>query len=103
MATANRQVKLARRRAPGLVTRDVSAIEDSPLREPGPGEFRVKTAFVSLDPAMRGWINEGRSYVPPVAVGDVMRGYAVGRVDASNHPEFKPGDAVQGLSGAQQY
>ena len=103
MATANRQVKLARRPAPGLVTRDVFAIEDSPLPEPGPGEFRVKTAFVSLDPAMRGWINEGRSYVPPVAVGDVMRGYAVGRVDASNHPEFKPGDAVQGLFGVQQY
>ena len=52
---------------------------------------------------MRGWINEGKSYVPPVAIGDVMRSYSVGVIDASNHPDFKVGDAVQGLLGVQQY
>ena len=103
MTVANRQVKLARRPEPGLITPDVFAIEDSPIPEPGPGEFRVKVEFVSLDPAMRGWINEGRSYVPPVPLGDVMRAFAVGYVDVSSHPDFKPGDAVQGRLGAQQY
>ncbi len=100
---ANRQVKLAKRPAPGLVTKDVFTIADAPLVEPGPGEIRVKIAYVSLDPAMRGWINEGRSYVPPVAIGDVMRAYSVGIVDASSNPAFKVGDAVQGLLGVQQY
>jgi hypothetical protein len=63
----------------------------------------VKIEYVSLDPAMRGWVAEGRSYIEPVPVGAVMRGYAVGHVEASNHPDFKPGDAVQGLFGVQQY
>jgi NADPH-dependent curcumin reductase len=103
MNTLNRQVKLARRPPPGLLTRDVFSVEEAPIAEPGSGEFRVAVKFVSLDPAMRGWINEGRSYVPPVPVGGVMRAYAAGYVEASNHPEFKPGDAVQGLFGVQQY
>ena len=103
MSDANRQVKLARRPAPGPLTRDVFSIEDGPIPEPGPGQFRVKIEYVSLDPAMRGWVNEGRSYVEPVPVGGVMRGYAAGHVEVSNHPDFKPGDAVQGLFGVQQY
>ena len=103
MSNTNRQVKLARRPAPGPLTRDVFTIEDGPIPEPGPGQFRVKIEYVSLDPAMRGWVNEGRSYIEPVPVGAVMRGYAAGYVEVSNHPEFKPGDAVQGLFGVQQY
>ena len=103
MSDANRQVKLARRPAPGPLTRDVFSIEDGPIPEPGPGQFRVKIEYVSLDPAMRGWVNEGRSYVEPVPIGGVMRGYAAGYVEFSNHPDFKPGDAVQGLFGVQQY
>lgn len=99
----NRQVRLAKRPSPGLVTPDVFSIEDQPLAEPGDGEIRIKVAYISLDPAMRGWINDGRSYVPPVAIGEVMRAYAVGVVDASKHPKFQVGDAVQGLIGAQQY
>jgi NADPH-dependent curcumin reductase CurA len=58
---------------------------------------------VSLDPAMRGWVNESKSYVKPVPLGDVMRAYAAGIVDASSHPDFAVGDAVQGLLGVQQY
>jgi NADPH-dependent curcumin reductase len=99
---SNRMVKLARRPA-GMVKRDDFRIEDGPVPEPSAGEFRVKVAYVSLDPAMRGWINEGRSYVPPVAIGETMRGYAVGTVEASNNPGFKPGDAVMGLFGVQRY
>ena len=99
----NRQVKLVRRPRPGMLTRDVFAIEDSARPEPVAGQFRVKVAYVSLDPAMRGWVNDAKSYVPPVGLGEVMRAYAVGLVDASNHPDFKVGDAVQGLFGVQQY
>lgn len=101
--TTNRQAKLIARPKPGLFTPDIFAIEDAPLAEPGPGEFRVKIEVISCDPAMRGWVNEGKSYVAPVALGDVMRAYSAGHIDASNHPDFKVGDAVQGLFGVQQY
>ena len=99
----NRQVKLARRPQPGMLTPDVFTIEDGPVPEPGEGQFRVKVEYISLDPAMRGWVNDAKSYVPPVGIGEVMRAYAVGRVEASSHPDFKTGEAVQGLFGAQQY
>jgi NADPH-dependent curcumin reductase CurA len=99
---SNRMVKLARRPV-GMVQHEDFKVEDGPVPEPGPGEFRVKVAYVSLDPAMRGWISEGRSYVPPVAIGETMRSYAVGTVEASNNPGFKPGDAVMGLFGVQRY
>jgi NADPH-dependent curcumin reductase CurA len=99
----NRQAVLVARPKPGLIPRDIFAFRDTAVPEPGPGQFRVKVAYISLDPAMRGWINAGRSYVPPVAIGDVMRAYAVGVVEASHHPEFKAGDAVQGLFGVQRY
>ncbi len=102
MAT-NRVCKLVKRPPPGLVKPDIFAVEDVALAAPGPGEFRVKIGYISLDPAMRGWINEGKSYVAPVGLGDVMRAYSVGVIDASNHPGFKVGEAVQGLLGVQQY
>ena len=73
------------------------------MPQPGPGEFRVKVEYISLDPAMRGWMSEGRSYVPPVGLGDVMRAYAAGTVEASNNPSFKEGYAVQGMFGVQKY
>lgn len=101
--TTNRQVKLAKRPQPGMLARDAFVVEEGPVPEPAPGQFRVKVHYVSLDPAMRGWVSDAKSYVPPVGVGEVMRAYAVGIVDASQHPDFKVGDAVQGLFGVQQY
>jgi NADPH-dependent curcumin reductase CurA len=59
--------------------------------------------YVSLDPAMRGWMNEGRSYVEPVGIGDVMRAGGVGRVIASKNPGFAEGDHVVGMFGVQEY
>src|SRR5262245_57351404 len=99
---SNRMVRLVRRPV-GMVRREDFTIEDGPVPEPGAGEFRVRIAYVSLDPAMRGWMSEGRSYVPPVALGEVMRAYAVAIVEVSNNPGFKPGDAVMGLFGVQRY
>jgi NADPH-dependent curcumin reductase CurA len=99
---SNRMVRLARRPV-GMVKREDFTIEDGPVPEPGAGEFRVRIAYISLDPAMRGWMSEGRSYAPPVALGEVMRAYAVGTVEASNNPGFRPGDAATGLFGVQRY
>jgi NADPH-dependent curcumin reductase len=99
---SNRMVKLARRPV-GMAKREDFSIEDGPVPQPGPGEFRVKIEYISLDPAMRGWMNDAKSYVAPVGLGDVMRAYAAGTIEASNNPAFKPGDAVQGLFGVQRY
>ena len=103
MSSMNAQIKLVRRPKPGMITPDCFARVDAVPPSPGPGEFRVKVHYVSLDPAMRGWVNDAKSYVPPVGIGEVMRAYAVGIVDASEHPGFKVGEAVQGLFGVQQY
>jgi NADPH-dependent curcumin reductase len=99
---SNRMVGLARRPV-GMAKREDFTIEDGPVPEPGPGEFRVRVEYVSLDPAMRGWMAEGKSYVPPVGLGEVMRAYAAGIVETSNNPAFKPGDAAQGMFGVQRY
>jgi NADPH-dependent curcumin reductase CurA len=103
MTAMNRQVRLVSRPEPGPFRPENFAIEEHEIGAPGEGEFRVKVAYVSLDPAMRGWVNAAKSYVAPVRIGDVMRAYAVGTVDASNHPDFKAGEAVQGIFGVQQY
>ena len=100
--TTNRVARLAQRPV-GLVKREDFEFGDEAVPEPGDGEFRVKTEFISLDPAMRGWVAEGRSYVKPVGIGDIMRAYAAGTVEASNHPHFQEGDAVVGLFGVNEY
>ena len=76
---------------------------EEPLGEPGDGQFLVKVLYVSLDPAMRGWINEARSYIPPVGIGEVMRAGAAGRVIASKNDKFAVGDDVVGAFGMQEY
>jgi NADPH-dependent curcumin reductase CurA len=68
-----------------------------------PGEILVRNLFLSLDPAMRGWMNEGKSYVPPVPLGDVMRGGAIGAVVHSMNDKFSRGDLVSGLFGWCEY
>jgi NADPH-dependent curcumin reductase CurA len=86
-----------------MATRADFSIEDGPVPEPGAGEFRVRIACISLDPAMRGWMNDAKSYVAPVKIGEVMRAGAAGIVEKSNHPAFAVGDAVQGMFGVQTY
>ena len=100
--TANRTVRLAKRPT-GMPERDIWTIADEAMPTPGPGEVLVRVDYSSLDPAMRGWLNEGRSYIPPVGIGEVMRAGAVGEVIASNDPGFKPGDAVSGQFGIQKF
>ncbi len=98
----NRQVRLASRPV-GMPTRANWQFVDEPLPEPVPGGVLVKTLMLSLDPAMRGWMNEGRSYIEPVGIGQVMRAGGIGRVIASNNAGFAVGDHVSGQLGVQQY
>ncbi|MEH6405284.1 MAG: NADP-dependent oxidoreductase, partial [Sneathiella sp.] len=67
------------------------------------GEVVVKVHYVSLDPAMRGWMNDAKSYIAPVGIGEVMRAGTVGEVVESNNPAFAVGDSVTGYHGVQQY
>ena len=73
----------------------------APLKE---GEILVEQSHVSLDPAMRGWMNDNRSYIPPVGIGEVMRAGSVGKViETKGDTKFKVGDYVSGWGGVQQY
>jgi NADPH-dependent curcumin reductase len=98
----NRQFKLISRPV-GLVKRGDFEFATVPVVEPGPGQVLVKVQYISLDPAMRGWMNEGRSYIPPVGLGEVMRAGGIGQVVASNDPSLAVGDTVTGLTGVQDY
>lgn len=102
MTTANHQVRLAKRPS-GLPTRDVWSFTSEPVREPREGAVLVKTLALSLDPAMRGWMNEGKSYIEPVGLGEVMRAGGIGKVIASNNPAFREGDLVSASLGVQEY
>jgi NADPH-dependent curcumin reductase CurA len=102
MDDVNHQFRLAARPV-GLPQPSDWQYTEEPVPEPGDGEVLVKILYISLDPAMRGWMNDGRSYIAPVGIGDVMRALAAGKVVASNHPGLVPGDHVTGLLGVQEY
>ena len=101
-ALTNHQVRLASRPV-GLPTRANWSFTSESVAEPGPGGVLVKTLYLSLDPAMRGWMNEGKSYIEPVAIGAVMRAGGVGRVMASRNPHFAVGDYVNAGLDVQEY
>jgi len=86
-----------------MVKRSDFDFVQAPVPQPGDGEVLIRNRYLSLDPAMRGWMNEGKSYIPPVAIGEVMRAGAAGEVVASNHPRFAVGDSVVGVLGVQDY
>jgi len=76
---------------------------DSPIPEPGQGQILVRTLYLSLDPTNRIWMSDMEQYMPPVQLGDVMRGGTIGVVEQSNNPDFKPGEIVTGIAGWQEY
>jgi NADPH-dependent curcumin reductase CurA len=102
MSPINHQVRLAARPSGVPQASDWSMVEE-PLPTPGAGELVVAISHISLDPAMRGWMNAGASYIEPVEIGAVMRAGAVGRVIASEHPGFAVGEHVYGAFGVQEY
>lgn len=102
MTDTNRQVRLASRPT-GWVTEDNFTFTDEPVPEPAEGQVLVRNVWLSVDPYMRGRMNDVKSYVPPFAVGEVLTGGAVGQVAASRNPAFAEGDWVNGLLGWERY
>ena len=102
MSKGNLQIRLAARPV-GLPRESDFEIIERPVPEPAEGEVLVRNIYLSLDPAMRGWMDDRPSYIPPVALGDVMRGLTAGEVVESRDDRFSPGDRVQGALGWQQF
>jgi NADPH-dependent curcumin reductase len=102
MQGTNRQVRLASRPT-GMVDDGTFEVVEEPIAELGPGEYLVRIAYLSIDPTNRVWIREEPSYLPPVGIGEVMRGGAVGEVVESRNDEFPVGAPVLGMLGWQEY
>src|SRR5208283_2896055 len=102
MAAANKQVLLVSR-PQGWVTEDNFRIVDTPVTKPDTGEVLVRNEWLSLDPYMRGRMNDVKSYAPSVGLGEVMVGQTVGEVIESRDPRFRPGDNVLTQLGWQLY
>ena len=101
-ALQNRLFRLIKRPV-GEPKRDDFAFAVEPVSALTAGQLLVKTLYLSLDPAMRGWMNDGKSYIAPVGLGEVMRAGGVGTVIESNHPKFQVGDTVSGMLNVQEY
>lgn len=100
--TVNRQVILTSR-PHGIPDARHFQIIESALPEIAEGQFLIRNLYLSVEPAMRGWVNAAANYSEPVPLGAVMRSFATGRVQMSRHPDFKAGDVVTGLFGWQEY
>ena len=98
----NRRIVLASRPAGKPATSNFR-IEEEPITQPADGQLLLRTLYLSLDPYMRGRMSDAPSYAPPVAVGDVMVGGTICRVEASRHPDFAPGDVVLAYTGWQDF
>ncbi len=98
----NRQITLAARPQGFPKDSDFQLVE-SPIPEPGDGQFLVGCEYLSVDPYMRGRMNDAKSYAEPVKIGEVMGGECVGKILKSNHPKFAEGSYVSGMFGWQEY
>jgi NADPH-dependent curcumin reductase CurA len=98
----NLQVRL-KSRPVGVPQAEHYELARAPLAAPAIGQVQIRIAYVSVDPAMRGWVNAAANYAEPVPVGGVMKSYAVGRITATNHPAWREGDLVTGLFGWQEW
>lgn len=96
--TTSREIRL-KSRPVGTPTADNFELATVELPTPGPGEVQVRNQWMTVDPYMRGRMNDVKSYTPPFALGEAMQGGAVGEVIASNDPSLKVGDLVQSMFG----
>src|SRR5512139_1851570 len=99
---ANRQVRL-KSRPSGIPQAEHFEIVEAAMPAPGDGQVLVRNVYLSVEPAMRGWVSAVANYSEPVPIGGVMRAFATGRVEASRHPDFRHGDYVTGMFGWQDY
>ncbi|OBJ85439.1 NADP-dependent oxidoreductase [Mycobacterium asiaticum] len=102
MADRNRRF-LLRERPTGRIGPKTFELDEQPITDIGDGEALVRVDWISLDPTNRAWINDIPSYLPPVGIGEVMRGGGIGEVIASKNPNLPVGQVVQGLLGWQEY
>jgi len=102
MGAANRQWILKNRPVGGIKPGDLELVE-TPKPKPGKGQFLARTLYLSLDPTNRIWMSDMEQYMPPVQIGEVMRGGTLAVVEESNHSDFRPGDIVSGIGGWQDY
>ena len=99
----NKQI-IFKKRPVGVPDSDTWQLENNPVPELEEGEILVEHHYISLDPAMRGWMNDTKSYIPPIAIDDVMRAGSIGKVIKNNgNPKFEIGDVVTSWGGVQQY
>ncbi len=98
----NKQILLAQRPV-GLPKESDFKLVESAIPKPAEGQILVRSLFLSVDPYMRGRMNDAKSYAPPVKLGEVMVGGVVGEITQSNHPQFQTGDVVEGFFGWQEY
>jgi len=98
----NRQWRLAARPV-GMARPSDFAWREEGVSEPGEGQVLARNIYLSLDPAGRGWMRDANSYVPPVRIGEVMRGIGLGVVEQSRHKHIAEGDIVSGMLGWQEY
>jgi NADPH-dependent curcumin reductase CurA len=96
--TVSREIRL-KSRPVGTPTADNFELGSVTLPDPAPGEVQVRNSWMTVDPYMRGRMNDVRSYAPPFQIGEALQGGAVGEVVASNDPAFKPGETVQSFFG----
>lgn len=90
-------------RPKGMPDGNTWVLKESPIPEIQDGEFLIQNHYISLDPAMRGWINDSKSYIEPVQIGAVMLAGAIGKVIQSKNQNFQVGQTVTGWNGVQQY
>jgi len=98
----NRQV-LLRSRPEGIPGAEHFEVVESPIPVPAEGQVLVRNLFLSVEPAMRGWVSAVANYSEPVPLGGVMRSLAVGRVEQSRHADYRAGEIVTGIFGWQEY
>lgn len=96
--TISREWQL-RQRPVGMPKLDDFQMVETPLKDPGDNEIRVRNTWLTVDPYMRGRMLDRESYVPPFQIGETLQGGAIGVVEASNHADFKVGDKVNSMAG----
>ena len=102
MTKTNRQVRL-RARPEGIPQAHHFEVTEEPLGPLAEGRFRVRNSYLSVDPAMRGWVSAVANYSKPVGIGEVMRSFAAGEVVESRHPDYAPGERLVGMFGWQLF
>jgi len=102
MTKRNRRIVLAERPT-GLVDDRTVRLEEEAAPVQGPGEALVKVRYLSIDPTIRTWMNDAKGYLPPIAVGEVIRCFGIGEVVASESPRYEVGSLVSGTLGWQDY